>query len=818
MLYTKQAKILFFSLVLLLFGISFFILQTNNYASAELFKTDTKVGDNFSGWAWSENYGWISFNSSNCDTNGNGSTDACAGAGTNVADYGVNVNHRNDVIDGYAWSSNIGWINFTGTSYDKSSGELTGTAKIIALGADGDLKLRDAGANPFVVTVDNNEASPSYGEMGGYAWNENDTVNTGMGWLKFKGATYGVTADLNKTPTIDAGSDSLSRTNPVELVMDGNGAGSGVISAGDTANFSASWDTNPITADDSDNARIFICKDNTGIDTSAGTSNLNNASLAQKGIDSWTCNGNTWCAGTATTNANLNCNTTMDESIGVGANKKYYTYICDEFAYCISPLQSNPFIINDRPGVGNPDVNSVANNNDGSLEVITAPPLLAVDPEGDWDDHKINFDADWDDNVTGGSITMYVCGINSFDYDRNNLGCNGRQWCDESINPGTAISGTITNCAGETNNSDIRGVKDYYVYICDGYGACTTDADSLSNGHGQFLVNARPEVAKGANGMSAPNWNPTDASTNDYSESDLRAILKWDIDDTADGALATGLTDAQLEVVGVAGTGNGDSVTKKDSDSANQFGVPGPACTASACSVELLDVGPPPRPLLNMLSWGTSYKWTAWVRDEYAWSEPLAYDHSGTDAVLTDDVNGGHYGNYGVGLNNTVNTNSGYASPSLTFTTYKHNFPIVNASTTNLIFPPGVSYFPKVPSADEEVKATPNSYYYTDNTPASGANPLTSGNGATQCAGACSYNLYISNTVGELKNTTTDVWGDTLSNAPIPVIMKFFHDGDSADQGYTLTAVDSDGYFDTDNPASIDYVNESLPSWEEVQY
>ena len=51
-----------------------------------------------SGWAWSENVGWISFNCRNQNT--------CA-----TVDYGVRIAADGNLI-GHAWSSNIGWIDF----------------------------------------------------------------------------------------------------------------------------------------------------------------------------------------------------------------------------------------------------------------------------------------------------------------------------------------------------------------------------------------------------------------------------------------------------------------------------------------------------------------------------------------------------------------------------------------------------------------------------------------------------------------------------------------------------------------------------------
>lgn len=72
--------------------------------------------DNVSGWAWSENIGWISLNSTNCDSNGNNRTDKSnfsnCPTGDPIADYGVRVDLGTGVFSGYAWSENIGWISF----------------------------------------------------------------------------------------------------------------------------------------------------------------------------------------------------------------------------------------------------------------------------------------------------------------------------------------------------------------------------------------------------------------------------------------------------------------------------------------------------------------------------------------------------------------------------------------------------------------------------------------------------------------------------------------------------------------------------------
>jgi len=86
-------------------------------------KVEAGAEHNVSGWAWSENVGWISFNSTNCDVDGDGvyegsnegggATPAptdCPSSGT-VNSYGVKIDPSTGGFSGYAWSENIGWIN-----------------------------------------------------------------------------------------------------------------------------------------------------------------------------------------------------------------------------------------------------------------------------------------------------------------------------------------------------------------------------------------------------------------------------------------------------------------------------------------------------------------------------------------------------------------------------------------------------------------------------------------------------------------------------------------------------------------------------------
>lgn len=86
-----------------------------NFLFYNISSTNAGSSENVTGWAWSENIGWISFNSYNCDSDSNGLSDGttgCPAAGTPIPNYGVNLDLISGKFSGYAWSENIGWISF----------------------------------------------------------------------------------------------------------------------------------------------------------------------------------------------------------------------------------------------------------------------------------------------------------------------------------------------------------------------------------------------------------------------------------------------------------------------------------------------------------------------------------------------------------------------------------------------------------------------------------------------------------------------------------------------------------------------------------
>ena len=145
---------------------------------ALVFLVQAGAEHNTSGYAWSENIGWISFNNS---------------TGGGLVNYGVNVDETTGYLSGYAWSENIGWISFNRSNtgvppssdpcpggeciakYNDSTKELNGWMRVLANGGgwDGWIKFYNA-------TFDTN------GDWHGYAWS--DMV---VGWISLNSAEGG---------------------------------------------------------------------------------------------------------------------------------------------------------------------------------------------------------------------------------------------------------------------------------------------------------------------------------------------------------------------------------------------------------------------------------------------------------------------------------------------------------------------------------------------------------------------------------------------------------------------------------------------------
>jgi len=139
----------------------------------------TVYADHLEGYAWNENIGWIRLGTF---TAGTAHTYANAPGAAGAADFGVN-NNGSGVLSGYGWSENAGWINF-----------------------------RPPGGG---VSIDGS------GHFSGYAWAEN------IGWIDFANTTPAYKVAITGTPAVTT------------YALTVNTAGTGIGTVGGAANYAA---------------------------------------------------------------------------------------------------------------------------------------------------------------------------------------------------------------------------------------------------------------------------------------------------------------------------------------------------------------------------------------------------------------------------------------------------------------------------------------------------------------------------------------------------------------------------------------------------
>jgi hypothetical protein len=153
-------------------------------------------GPLLSGFAWSENIGWISFSA------GNDHDPSRAGTQNSPVDYAVTVDAATGALSGYAWSSNIGWVKFGGLSSFPSGGSggnatlenglrLKGWARACAGTATGScstMNSRTDGWDGWISLAGTTSDGGTYGvtlddrEFGGFAWGSEV-----VGWVDWTG-------------------------------------------------------------------------------------------------------------------------------------------------------------------------------------------------------------------------------------------------------------------------------------------------------------------------------------------------------------------------------------------------------------------------------------------------------------------------------------------------------------------------------------------------------------------------------------------------------------------------------------------------------
>ena len=185
-------------LFVLFFGAGFLVL---------VFGIRASFTQNTIGWIWggmdatgggTTTLGWISLNSRDCDTDGNGTVTGAEqvthpgcppGA---IIDYGVNVPEVSGDLSGYAWSENYGWISFEpGDMAGCPSGTCSARRAVNSLAGWGRiLSIRDGGAgwNGWLKLGSDGSDAVSYGvtlsgrDMSGYAYSDE------LGWIDFSSA------------------------------------------------------------------------------------------------------------------------------------------------------------------------------------------------------------------------------------------------------------------------------------------------------------------------------------------------------------------------------------------------------------------------------------------------------------------------------------------------------------------------------------------------------------------------------------------------------------------------------------------------------
>jgi len=164
-------------LAIVVLGLIFGLYKEIDKAEAQG-TTNPFAGYILSGYAWSENIGWISFNCKNNNSCGK-------------VDYKVKVN-ENKTLSGYAWSENIGWISFNASDLNgcpsapcearisDDNTKITGWARAIrpkipegqTLGGwEGWIKLSGSGYGLGIteITPSPNSSVKKY-EISGFAW------------------------------------------------------------------------------------------------------------------------------------------------------------------------------------------------------------------------------------------------------------------------------------------------------------------------------------------------------------------------------------------------------------------------------------------------------------------------------------------------------------------------------------------------------------------------------------------------------------------------------------------------------------------------
>ena len=184
----KRLSCLFISFLILFFGLS---VSADNSASK------------LTGWFWG----------GSDDELGNATSIGWANA--TGANYGIALPIGDGALSGYGWSENIGWISFnvndligcpSGSCLAvKSGNSITGWARILSI-RDA-LAVGNSGGWQGWIKLINITINPTTGQLSGYAWSDE------LGWIDFSRASFKtLSAGASASPAIIADATPVSIT------------------------------------------------------------------------------------------------------------------------------------------------------------------------------------------------------------------------------------------------------------------------------------------------------------------------------------------------------------------------------------------------------------------------------------------------------------------------------------------------------------------------------------------------------------------------------------------------------------------------------
>ncbi len=203
----------------------------NNFNPADISVTsiDNDLGTpaNVTGWAWGAatttnptdpgGIGWISLN---CLTGGSGGTSVCG-----AHDYGLNIDASGN-FSGYGWSDSYGWISFNASDLSAaqcpqaasagkiaySTGAVTGWAKVLSTNnaCDGYIELSGTyHLSPNTSGSGGLTYNAGTGKIVGYAWGGGEETASSIGWINFYDvsftAPFSATCSVTPSATVTSG-------------------------------------------------------------------------------------------------------------------------------------------------------------------------------------------------------------------------------------------------------------------------------------------------------------------------------------------------------------------------------------------------------------------------------------------------------------------------------------------------------------------------------------------------------------------------------------------------------------------------------------